>query len=262
MLNRCHAAAVISHTSSIFSRHGVPEILVSDGGPPYNSKAFRNFSKNFGFHHIISRPEYPQGNAEAERAVQTMKNLLKKSAQEGISPYLAMLAYRTTPWSNGYSPAQLLMGRQLRSPLPVLPSALNPSWPPLREVRNFENTSKTKIKENYDKRKRTIALEELIPGDRVFIKGIGNATVTKNVGNRSYIFQSDKGGNVRRNRRVAVKLPCDNSCEQSITPTGIKNESLKLEKQESVGSNQLNEPPELRRSERSTRGVLPLRYRQ
>uniref|UniRef100_A0A3B3RKB0 Uncharacterized protein n=1 Tax=Paramormyrops kingsleyae TaxID=1676925 RepID=A0A3B3RKB0_9TELE len=64
-------------------------------------------------------------NGEAERAVQTIKNLLKKARD----PYRALLAYRATPLSNGYSPAQLLMGRRLRTTVPTLSENLRPSLP-------------------------------------------------------------------------------------------------------------------------------------
>ena len=42
-------------------------------------------------------------------------------------PYAALLSYRCTPMANGYSPAELLMSRKLRSKVPIPPSApLNP----------------------------------------------------------------------------------------------------------------------------------------
>ncbi|XP_045898998.1 uncharacterized protein LOC123966985, partial [Micropterus dolomieu] len=61
-----------------------------------------------------------QSNGEAERAVRTIKSLLKKSSDA----YLALMAYRAAPLANGYSPTELLMGRKIRSP--VIPSKLNP----------------------------------------------------------------------------------------------------------------------------------------
>ena len=43
-----------------------------------------------------------------------MKTLLKK----GNEPYLVPLAYKSTPLSNGYSPAELQMNRKLRMDVP------------------------------------------------------------------------------------------------------------------------------------------------
>ena len=44
-------------------------------------------------------------------------------------PYLAMLIYRSTPLHNGFSPGELLMGRKLRTKLPMLSSQLEPFTP-------------------------------------------------------------------------------------------------------------------------------------
>ena len=44
-----------------------------------------------------------------ERAVQTVKTILKKSTDE----YMALMSYRNVPLHNAYSPAQLSMGYKL-----------------------------------------------------------------------------------------------------------------------------------------------------
>jgi len=110
-LNSTTSASVINHLSSIFSRHGIPQILFSDNGPQYKSIEFSTFIKTYGFKHFTSSPRYPQANGEAERAVRTIKQLLSTSSD----PYLALLAYRSSPLQNGYSPSELLMGRKLRT---------------------------------------------------------------------------------------------------------------------------------------------------
>jgi hypothetical protein len=53
-------------------------------------------------------------NGLAERGVQTIKMMLKKS-----DPYIALLSYRATPLANENSPAELLMGRKLQTLLPI-----------------------------------------------------------------------------------------------------------------------------------------------
>ena len=113
---------VITHLKSIFARHGIPHTVVSDNGPQYSSSSFATFADQYGFCHITSSPRYPQANGEAERAVQTVKNLLKKSTD----PYLALLSYRSTPIKLGYSPAELLMSRRLRTTVPVSQKLLEP----------------------------------------------------------------------------------------------------------------------------------------
>ena len=69
---------------------------------------------------MTSSPRYPRANREVERAVRTVKGLLKKNKD----PYLALLTYRSTPLQTGLSPSELLMGRRLQTQLPVLAKTL------------------------------------------------------------------------------------------------------------------------------------------
>ena len=113
---------VISHLKAIFARRGIPETVISDNGPQYSSAEFSKFAQEWGFSRVTSSPKYPQSNGEAERTVQTMKNLLTNAED----PHEALLAYRATPLENGFSPAELCMGRRLRTTLPTIPSKLIP----------------------------------------------------------------------------------------------------------------------------------------
>ncbi|KAI5085947.1 hypothetical protein C0J45_23536, partial [Silurus meridionalis] len=79
-LSSTTAEAVIEHFKSVFARHGIPEVVRSDNGPQFASECFRAFARGWGFDHVTSSPHFPQSNGEAERAVRTIKNLLKKSA--------------------------------------------------------------------------------------------------------------------------------------------------------------------------------------
>ena len=114
-LTSTSANSVIAHLKSIFSRHGIPETVMSDNIPQYSATVFEEFAKEYGFTHVTSSPKYPQANGTAERAVKIVKQLLKKNQD----PYLAMLAYRSTPLENGYSPAELLMGQKIHTTLPT-----------------------------------------------------------------------------------------------------------------------------------------------
>ena len=100
----------------IFARHGIPNPVISDNGPQFSSREFILFSKLYCFTHRTSSPKHPQANGEAERAVKTLKCLLKKVED----PFLALLSYRATPLRNRYSPAELLMGRTLCTTVPII----------------------------------------------------------------------------------------------------------------------------------------------
>ena len=109
-LEKTTSSDVILHLRSVFARHSMLEVVVSNNGPQYAASVFAKFAEEKGFTHITSSPRYPQSNGKAERTVQTVKMLHKKATQ----PYDALLAYRTTALECGYSPAQLCMGRLMR----------------------------------------------------------------------------------------------------------------------------------------------------
>ena len=98
-----------------FGVHGIPAEVVSDSGPQFTSGEFQEFAKEYRFKHTTSPPHYPHANGEAERTIQTVKNLWRKNDDK----YLALLDYRKTPLPGiERSPAQLLMGRRLKNELP------------------------------------------------------------------------------------------------------------------------------------------------
>ena len=154
---------IIRHLKSIFACHGIPESVMSNNGPQYSAASFNNFTKEYGFTHITSSPRYPQANGAAERAVKTVKELLDKNKD----PYLALLDYCSTPLENGYSPAQLLIGRNLQSSIPVLPNQLNPKLPKSTQLKEKEKERKEKQKKNFDHHHRATNLKPLQPGDSV-----------------------------------------------------------------------------------------------
>ena len=201
---------VINHLKSIYARHGIPDLLVSDGGPQFSGAAFAAFAESYGFRHVTSSPRYPQGNAEAERAVQTVKGLLKKEDD----PYLALLAYRATALDNGYSPAQLLMGRRLRTTVPTLPALLNPALPDREAVMQKEGEKRIKDAQRYNLRHRAQNLDRLNPGQDVWIKDQrkAGAIIGSHSTPRSYLVEGPHG-TIRRNRRHLV--PMRSSPEQS-----------------------------------------------
>lgn len=135
-LNSTTSSQVIAVLKTIFARHGIPETVRSDNGPQYSSQEFARFASSYGFSHVTSSPRYPQSNGQVERMVQTIKQMLKKSPD----PHIAVLSYRATPhpWC-GYSPAELCMGRRIRTAVPQSNAMLIPKWSYLREFKEKTN---------------------------------------------------------------------------------------------------------------------------
>ena len=117
---------VIQALKELFAIHGIPDLIISDNEPQYSADSFREFATKYGFVHTTSSPRYPQANGEVERAVRTAKSLLRKN--DDI--HSALLTYRSTPLQNGLSPSELLMGRRLRTQLPIHPNKLYPNVQP------------------------------------------------------------------------------------------------------------------------------------
>ena len=225
-LNRTTADEVIHHTKGIFARHGIPEVVVSDNGPQYSSEAYAIFARQFQFEHVRSSPLYPQSNGEAERAVQTVKNLMKKDGD----PYLAMLSYRSTPLKCGFSPSELLMSRTLRTTLPMTREALKPVVPDPTLVREREKKLRERTQYNYDRHHGVRELEPLSSGQTVWIPDRGEeAQVLQESGTRSYEVRTSDGGVYRRNRRALVDTPNSDSLDTNTTDTEIPEQSAEIE---------------------------------
>ena len=219
------SAAVITSLKSIFARHGVPQIVRSDNGPQYVSQEFLTFAKMYGFQHTNSSPRYPQSNGQAERTVKTVKQMLKQSKD----PYLALLNYRATPlpWCN-YSPAELLMGRKLRTRIPQLPEHLTPTWSYMDEFRKQNQKFKAKQKRDYDKRHRTKESDAIPDGSTVWITSEGEraegTVISPADSPRSYLVDTPNG-TLRRNRQhlnVAPSQPSGHTETQHETEQNTK----------------------------------------
>ena len=70
---------VIMHLKSLMARHGIPQELVSDNGPQFISNRFTTFAKQWEFFHNTSSAKFPSSNGQVERAVKTVKSILRKA---------------------------------------------------------------------------------------------------------------------------------------------------------------------------------------
>ena len=150
----------IEKLRSMFAMHGLPELLVSDNASVFTSAEFKEFLKRNGIRHATSAPYHPSSNGLAERYVQTFKVAMKKSSAEDIQQQLSrfLFHYRTTPHTvTGVSPAELLLGRRLRTHLDLM----RPS------VASRVARAQDRQKADHDRSSRDRKFE---PGSLVFVK--------------------------------------------------------------------------------------------
>ena len=118
---------LLQDMKAVFAELGVPNVIVSDGGPQYTSAEFRDFTKHWQIEHKVSFPRNPQSNGMAEHCVQTMKSSLIKTIEEGEDMDLALLTYKTTSLNHRLPlPAELLNSRKYKTLLPtcIVPTRL------------------------------------------------------------------------------------------------------------------------------------------
>ena len=185
----------------------------------FRSSEFAEFSEAYDFSNVTSSSLFAQSNGQAERAVKTVKKLLKKSTD----PHQAMLSYRSTPlaWC-ALSPAELLMGRRLRANIPILKSQLIPEWKYLEEFRNKNHRYKQQQKRNFDRHHGVRALAPIPDDTNVWITS-GDRPVEGRVVHpaetpRSYIVETPSG-RVRRNRVHLNPMPNDATDDATIDHT-------------------------------------------
>ena len=212
----------------LMTQVGVPKELSSDGGPEFTARETEDFFKRWGIHHRISSAYYPASNGRAELAVKTAKRLLMDNVSANGSLnndaiVRAFLTYRNTPDPGcKLSPAQVLLGRQLRDTLPSISkdvmlfnnSEVNPQW------REAWKAKEEALKVRYVKSMENLAeharpLRPLEHGDRVIIQNQNgrfpkkwdkSGTVVEVRPNDQYYVKVDGSGRLTlRNRRFLRK---------------------------------------------------------
>jgi hypothetical protein len=120
-------AGLLTVLRVLFATFGIPEGMSSDGGPQFKSTDFNRFLATWGVQHRLSSAYNPQSNGQAEVAVKSAKRLLRQNIGPGgsldtDSMLRGLLQLCNTPEiSSGLSPAMIMLGKQLKDTLPVMP---------------------------------------------------------------------------------------------------------------------------------------------
>ncbi|CAB4026127.1 PREDICTED: uncharacterized protein K02A2.6-like [Paramuricea clavata] len=171
VLTTVSAKAVLPKLDAIFSRQGLPEVLKSDNGSPFNGAEFESYAKHCGFTHRKITPYWPQANGEAERFMHTLQKCIraaiieKKNWKQAMNQFL--LNYRATPHSTtNISPSESLNNRKIKTMLPEMPCSSKPEQKAMAE---YDARKKEQMKSCADNRRG--AKESCIkPGDTVLLK--------------------------------------------------------------------------------------------
>lgn len=189
------SCATKQHLKKMFAQFGIPRTVVTDNGSPFVSQEFEQFLVKSGINHLTSSPYHPATNGQAERAVQIVKQGLKKLKTGTMVDRLAQILfhYRITPHtSTGATPAMLLMGRELRSLLDLTKPNLS------------QKVMTQQEKQIHKEVKGKRSTKEFNIGDKVYVrnfrpgtKWIGGEVALVN-GPVNYAVELDTGHVVRR----------------------------------------------------------------
>lgn len=234
------AETTVLKCKSQFARYGQPDRVITDCGPQFDNESFRRFAKQWGFEHVMSSPRHPKSNGKAESAVKIVKNLCKRAVSAGSDPWLSILQWRNTPSDDiDCSPAQRLMARRLKTPLPVSDRLLEPCV--VAGISEKLRAKHQKAKFWYDKSAKDLPNLNIgqpirmqpLPGDRTgrWRKGV----CLKQLGPRSYLV--DVEGTLYRRNRVALRPAEKNTTARPLEGQGSETESTRGEKDKSEDAN-------------------------
>ena len=186
------------HLIDLFSIEGYPDEIVSDNGPPFQSKEFAKFLYGLGTKHTTSSPGYRCSNGFIEHHMQTVKNMLSKSSNtRSFQEVLADL--RTTHIGTGLlSPAEILHRRNLTTQAHI---EIN-----INAIHFLLQERQLKMILAHDLSKRAKKARPLVVGERCYVLGSKNIWIDTFItgitdSGRSYETQVEAtGGHFMRNR--------------------------------------------------------------
>ncbi|KAG1928644.1 interferon-induced very large GTPase 1-like [Pimephales promelas] len=226
-LRNISAKSVASALFSLISRVGIPKEILTDQGTAFMSRTVRELYELLGIKSIRTSVYHPQTDGLVERFNRTLKTMIRKFVHEDAKNWDKWLepllfAVREVPQaSTGFSPFELLFGRQPRGVLDVLretwedgPSASKNEIQYVLDLRtklhtlgrlSLENLlqAQNRQKQQYNRGAR---LRQFSPGYKVLVllptssskllaKWQGPFEVTRRVGDLNYeVIRTDRGG--------------------------------------------------------------------
>ena len=156
-LNREKTDAALKILNSTFRKFGFTETIISNNGPCFRSEKFSDFCHQLDIRHVTSSPHYHQSNGRSERAIATIKQIMRKSESE-VNITKGITAYLDTPISHSLpSSAELFLNQRINTRLSIVmsPGTLN-------EQQKQDILSKHSAHLDYPRRKETYEADQPI----------------------------------------------------------------------------------------------------
>ncbi|XP_063586253.1 uncharacterized protein LOC134763615 [Penaeus indicus] len=125
-LKRATSRTIVPVLINFFTQYGMPRVLQSDQGSNFWSVMFQEVMKLLHIKQFSATAYRPQTQGALERYHQTLKSMLTKYCQETGNEWdlgvpLMLYAIRCTKQESlGFSPYELLFGRDIRGPMKLL----------------------------------------------------------------------------------------------------------------------------------------------
>ena len=248
-LRSIRAKPVTDALVSFFTRFGLPKIVQSDQGTNFTSKLFKEQMSQLGIKLVTSSAYHPQSQGVLERFHQTLKSMLRiycleheKDWDQGLT-FVLFAIREVVNDSLGFSPFELVFGREVRGPL----SLLKEKWLEeetlnstnlvsyvvrLKErLRNAHELAQAKLKDSQDQMKawydRKARARTLQPGDKVLAllpvpghslhaRYSGPYTVQRKLNDLDYVIATpDRRKTTQLCHINMLKLYCDRQADKT-----------------------------------------------
>jgi hypothetical protein len=191
----------VSQLAEIYIRdivklHGVPSSIVSDRDPRFTSRFPKSLQEALGSKLRLSSAYHPQTDAQSERTIQSLEDLLRVCVLEQGGTWDSHLPLMEFTYNNSYhssigmAPFEALYGRRCRTPLcwfetgesAVLgPEIVQQTTEKVKLIQEKMKSSQSRQKSYHDKRRKDLEFQE---GDHVFLRvtpmtGVGRALKSK-----------------------------------------------------------------------------------
>ena len=221
---------MLRYLRDLFSTEGVPSVVMTDNGPPFNGEEFKRFAREFNFKHQTSSPHFHQSNGFIEAMVKKVKAAYKKMDGSPNSQARALLQLCDTPIAKDLpSPAEILHGQPAQGA--IMPRCHRPINIPrirqhLLEIQNHQKEHFNRAHRAKDE--RVLKVKEQVrffPQKQYGTKLKWLTGTVKEILERgcSYIIEGPNGKKYRRNQAYLKPLCHDRSSFQDPPKDEKKN---------------------------------------